>query len=65
MTTKERLENLKAQIALLKEAEGKIRGVRQDLEGEARELVYSPDESLKRDETATGGREESQMRKEE
>ncbi|KKM87430.1 hypothetical protein LCGC14_1268930 [marine sediment metagenome] len=35
---KDRLDNLEAMIAFLKEAEGKIQTVRQDLEKEARDI---------------------------
>jgi prefoldin subunit 5 len=40
MTSKEELENLQAQIANLKEAEDKIRTVKQDLESDARKLYH-------------------------
>ncbi len=40
MTSKEELENLQAQIANLKEAEDKIRTVRQDLESDYRKLYH-------------------------
>ena len=43
MTSKEELENLQAQIAILKEAEDKIRTVRQDLESDARKLYHELD----------------------